>query len=130
MTTSSALSSNTLDPSHPFEAVLLVMAALSRRKQADYARDTDLFSNFRETAVAIGIPEFNALAAVEFNIAQKEARLRALRANGRMDDPANESVADTLIDRAVYAVIAVAVHAEMQDAIVEPVVLPPLAREA
>ena len=106
------MNDNTPHPSNPFEAVLLEMATLFQRKRADYARDTDLFSNFRETATAIGIPEFDALAAVEFNIAQKEARLRALRANGRMAATANESVADTLIDRAVYAVIALSVYRE------------------
>lgn len=43
---------------------------------------------------------------------QKLARLTSLRQNGRMADPANEAVADTYLDLAVYAVItyAIALH--------------------
>lgn len=110
---------NCLDPEHPFEGRLLEMAVLSRRKRADYAFDHDPFSNFRETAAIMrrkGHPNFTALDSVTFNRAQKEVRLEALMANGRMDDTANESVRDSLLDDAVYAVIALALYDEMHAA--------------
>lgn len=109
-----------LDPTHPFESVLIEMAELSRRKRADYARDGSTFSNFYEVAQEMrdneGLPDFTALHAVAFNMAQKRVRLRALRANGRMDQTANETVRDTLIDDAVYAVLKVGLYDEMQAA--------------
>lgn len=90
-----------LDPNHPFEKILIEMAALSRRKRADYAYDNSPFSNFYETAAKMrrkGHPNFSALDAVTFNRAQKEARMEALAANGRMDQTANESARDTMLD--------------------------------
>jgi hypothetical protein len=120
MTTSSALSSNTLDPSHPFEKILLEMAALSRRKRADYALDSDPFSNFRLTAEEMRADgkhsTFDALDSVKFNRAQKKVRLRALAANGRMEQVANESVRDSYLDDAVYAAILLAIYDEQRDA--------------
>lgn len=107
--------STTLDPNHPFEAVLLEMAALSRRKRADYAVDGSPFSNFYETAAEMrraGIVGFTALDSVAFNRAQKTVRLRALKTNGRLDQTANESVRDSLLDDAVYAAIALAIYDE------------------
>lgn len=109
------LASTCLDPNHPFEAVLLEMAALSRRKRADYAIDGSPFSNFYETAEEMrreGKDDFTAMDSVKFNRAQKKVRLRALQANGRMDSPANESVRDSLLDDAVYAAILLAVYDE------------------
>lgn len=96
-----------LDSTHPFEAVLVEMAKLSRKKRSDYARDGSPFSNFHETAEEMRRegkhPTFDAQDSVVFNRAQKKVRLRALQANGRMDAAANEPVRDSLIDDAVYA---------------------------
>lgn len=94
------------DPSDPIDAVLLKMHETNRRKRADYAVDGNPFGNFEGMVSRLGMPGFGPLEAIEVMIAVKEERLVALRANGR--PPANESVADTLLDRAVYAVLAYA----------------------
>lgn len=97
----------TLSPDDPFEAVLIDIVKTNRAKRADYAHDGDIFSNFREAGQACGV---DAADIVEMHIATKNARLRALKANGR--EPENEAVADTLLDRAVYSVIRVCLDRE------------------
>lgn len=97
----------TLDPSDPFEQVLISMVETNRKKRADYAVDGSPWSNFEFTASVLGIDP--ADAAVH-NVAQKLARLSSLRANGRTDQTANEAVDDTYLDLAVYAVIALAIR--------------------
>lgn len=100
----------TLNANDPFERVLMEIVETNRRKRKDYAVDGSPFSNFDYTAGAMGIPGFGAREAAEFNGHQKDARLSSLRTNGRIDDPENESVQDTFLDRAVYAVITYAIH--------------------
>lgn len=90
-----------LDTSDPFEASVARLVELNRRKRADYALDVDPWSNFRQTSAVMLWG--NPVRSVLFNIAQKIVRLVALDANGR--GPANESVADTWDDIAVYSVI-------------------------
>jgi len=99
-----------LNPQYALERAMIEMVEVSRRKRADYATDGDEFSNFRGSAHFAGFehPSMSAL----FNVAQKLERIRALRANGRMDDVANEAVADTFLDIAVYAVLAHAMWLE------------------
>lgn len=99
-----------LNPDDPFERVIMDMVATNRRKRADYAVDGSPWSNFDDTANALGIEGFTPGDSVNFNIEQKSARLRSLRKNGRMSDPRNESVADTYLDRSVYSVIALAMY--------------------
>lgn len=99
-----------LDPGFALERAMIEMVEVSRRKRADYATDGDEFSNFRGPAHFAGF-EHPAMAGL-FNVAQKLERIRALRANGRMDDVANEAVADTFLDIAVYAVLAHAMWLE------------------
>lgn len=94
----------------PFERVIADMVETNRRKRSDYAIDGSPWSNFDDVANSLGIDGFTPVDSANFNIEQKSARLRSLRKNGRMDDPANESVADTYLDRAVYSVIALAMH--------------------
>lgn len=103
------LSDVSLDPTDPFERVLIEIVETNRRKRQDYALDGNPFSNFDDTSRNLGIEGFTAVDSALFNILQKVARLRSLRANGRLGDPANESVADTLLDLAVYGVIALAI---------------------
>jgi hypothetical protein len=103
----------TLDPTDPFDAAVAEIVRINRRKRADYALDGgDVFSNFRQTSEVIAVDGFGPTDAALFNVIQKIMRLRSLRANGRMADPANEAAADTYLDLAVYAIIALALSRE------------------
>lgn len=93
-----------LDLSDPFDRALKQILDTNRKKRRDYASDGDPFENFRITSYFAGF-EADWLSAL-FMCQQKLARLHALRNNGRMDNPDNESVKDTVLDNAVYGVIA------------------------
>lgn len=99
-----------LDASDPFERVLIDIVRTNRAKRRDYALDGSPFSNFDTAAAGLGMEGFGALEAVVYMIHNKLARLQSMRANGRLDDPANESVTDTYLDLAVFGVIALAIH--------------------
>jgi hypothetical protein len=100
--------SETIDLDDPFEAAVWVLIQTNRKKRRDYAQDGDPFSNFQATANHFGI---SAWESAEFNLVQKLSRLQSLRANGRMSGgEENESVADTYLDAAVYAVIMYAIY--------------------
>ena len=108
-----------LDPTSPFETIITEMVKLHRRKRADYAKDGSVASNFHETAAIMrnkGYSNFTALTSVDYLLAVKDVRLAALAANGRMDQPMNESVRDTLIDACNYAVLKLVIYDEMQQA--------------
>lgn len=98
----------TLDPTDPFDAALIPIVEINRRKRADYAKDDDPFSNFETTAFMLGMDEFGSVESALFNMLQKIARLQSLRLNGRMTDTSNESVMDTYLDLAVYGIITYA----------------------
>jgi hypothetical protein len=98
-----------LNPEDPFERVLVDMVAMNRRKRRDYALDGSPFSNFDTSSAALGLDGFGPVESAVFNVAQKMARLRSLRANGRMNDTSNETVDDTYLDLAIYACIALAI---------------------
>lgn len=98
-----------LDPSNPFEAVLIEMVQTHRAKVQDYAGDGHPNQNFYDSAYQIGN---TAGHAVETLIATKQARLRVLLPALWTDSnskPSNEGVIDTLLDRAVYSVIAMTI---------------------
>jgi hypothetical protein len=76
-------------------------------KGRDYADDSNWRSNFQDISRQVGIAETDA---VEVLIAVKQSRLRALKANGRA--PTNEGVIDTVLDRAVYSMIALGIALE------------------
>ena len=67
----------------------------NRRKRKDYARDGEAVSSFYSSSALPGMKGFGPVEAALFNVAQKMTRLQSLRENGRMNDPANEAVADT-----------------------------------
>ncbi len=98
-----------LDPNVGFERALIDMVQTARRKRADYALDSDEFSNFRGPADLIGRPAWLvALMEVQWKL----ERIKSLRENGRMNDPKNESVHDSVLDAAVFGVIALALKME------------------
>jgi hypothetical protein len=94
-----------LDPGDPFESAIIEMVRVNRAKRKDYALDKDMFSNFDSAASLIGIPNFGVAESILHLVGIKIARLHALRANGRMDNPENESIYDTYLDLAVYIAI-------------------------
>lgn len=108
----------TLDPSNDFEAVLIKMVQTSRAKRADYAGDgaeDHPWQNFYDSAYQLSS---TAGHSVETLIGTKQARLRVLLpkfwATYGQDGsaPKNEPIVDTLLDRAVYSVIAVCLWIE------------------
>lgn len=105
----------TLDPNDPFDAALIPIVETNRRKRKDYAKDGDPFSNFRTTANMLGVDGFGPAESAFFNVLQKVARLQSLRVNGRMTETANESVTDTYLDLAVYAIILYAIVLQGSD---------------
>lgn len=99
----------TLDPSNDFERVLIEMVKTSRKKRADYAgtgENDHAWQNFYDSAYQLSN---TAGHSVETLIATKQARLRVLLPKhwDGESGPKNEPIADTLLDRAVYSVIAV-----------------------
>ena len=85
-----------------FTRLLHDMAQLHDRKNHDYAKDADPYSNFREAAlVAQGFDGLDAVFAALIGV--KLARLRELKASGKA--PKNESIHDTLMDLAMYAAL-------------------------
>jgi len=93
------------DLDNPLHLAICTILDTTDRKGADYARDDDPWNNFRGTAAQFGMEIYEA---GEFNCVQKLTRLKNLRANGRV--PQNESVEDTYMDFAVYAVLTYAMY--------------------
>lgn len=90
-----------------FEDILGQIKAIYDKKKADYSASDDPYSNFRQSGDQIGVsPGF----ACEVLIATKQARLKELIGNGKQ--PQNESVADTLLDRAVYSILAMCMFSD------------------
>lgn len=115
------MESTALNPNDPFEAALIPIVEMNRRKRADYALDGDPFTNFDATSRFLSIPRW---MSPMFNVVQKTARVQALWANRRMDDPNNEAVGDTVLDAAVYGVIAYAIYLYDRDHADHPEVPP------
>lgn len=81
--------------------VLSEINTLHNKKKADYANSSDRFSNFKIAAQFSGMKTYQS---IENLIGVKQARLLELRGK---KEPKNESLRDTLIDRAVYSILAV-----------------------
>ena len=94
-----------LDESDPFERAIADIVSMNRRKRQDYALDGNMFSNFEQSAQMMGVAGFGIPESILHMMAIKQARLRALRENGRMYETKNETVDDTYLDLAVYACI-------------------------
>lgn len=97
----------------PIARALGIIGGTFQKKNADYADDKKTWdSNFRDVSEQMGWD--GPAESCEALIAVKQARLKSMRANGRL--PQNESVQDTKLDRAVYSVIALAIDLEDADA--------------
>lgn len=81
------------------------IADLHDRKQADYGTGDDPFANLRASE-GFGIPPWIG-AVVRLN--DKVTRLKSLIINGKLE---NESAEDSMLDIAVYALIAKVLYAE------------------
>ena len=90
-----------------FRAVLDELQAMHDRKSADYGRDEDPYANVRASE-DWGIPGWVG-ALVREN--DKTRRLQTFVRKGAL---VNESVEDSLLDKAVYAVIALVLYRESQ----------------
>jgi hypothetical protein len=86
-----------------FDAVITELVELHDSKNADYGAAEDPFKNFRG-AEAIGVP---AWLGAEIRMGDKTRRIEEFAKKGRLN---NESVRDSLIDRACYAIIQVALY--------------------
>jgi hypothetical protein len=92
---------------NPFEKVINDMVQLQRVKSQDYAAEGDILKNMREVVAALGIPTYTVVEDCNAMVIRKTARINNLR--GRT--ASNESLWDSYLDRAVYAVLAcVALH--------------------
>lgn len=93
-----------------FDAISSEITALHERKAQDYASQGE-FANFEASAQQAGV---TPAQAIEVMIGTKTARLRSLERSG--GTPNFESVRDTLLDRAVYCMIALAYHDSQSEA--------------
>lgn len=91
-----------------FEKVLAQMADLHARKNRNYAGDGNPLSNLQRCE-RIGVP---SLAGVVTRLQDKWSRIETLM-NG-IPDLVGESLADTLLDNAVYSLLALVIMQEAQ----------------
>lgn len=101
-----------LNSENAFEATLIKMVEMHRRKAKDYVGEDHPNQNFYDTAYQLGLTGGHGVEAL---ISTKQARLRVLLPGlwGRTTTgPANEGIEDTLLDRAVYSVIAMTIWDE------------------
>ena len=82
-----------------FEVAMAKILDMHRRKKQDYTHSGE-FDNFVDSANAAGV---SVAQSIEVMIATKESRRQNLENTGKA--PVNESVEDTLLDRAVYSII-------------------------
>lgn len=88
-----------------FEKVLAEIQAMHDRKQADYGRAHDPFANVRASE-DFGIPGWVGC------MTRANDKMRRLQAAARGQNLKNESIEDSLLDLAVYSVIALVLYRE------------------
>lgn len=91
-----------------FHALLKEIGELHDKKQQDYGRDDDPFANVRASA-DWGVP---AWVGALIRGTDKVKRLQKAARGGTL---ANEGVEDSMMDLAVYALIALILYREGQD---------------
>lgn len=94
-----------------FLAILDEIRAMHCKKGADYGTSKDTFANVRASE-EFGIPAWQG-AVLRAN--DKMARLKTFCIKGKLE---NESVTDSLLDMANYAVIALVLYQQAHD--IEP----------
>lgn len=93
---------------HPeFHRILDEMRALHIKKAADYGAGSDVLANCRASA-EFGIP---AWLGVAIRMNDKMTRIKSLACNGSLQ---NESVEDSFLDVACYAIIALILYREQK----------------
>jgi len=93
-----------------FAEALRIIGDTYYAKGKDYESDDAApFASFAQVGDLFGIPEEIVADIFEAN---KLVRLRSLRENGR--EPSYESVADSYKDKAVFAVMALAMYLQQQ----------------
>lgn len=90
-----------LDPNDEFEARIIEMVRINRRKRHDYAGGANPYQNFDRNAASLGIEGYGPLEDCLSMITRKIGRITNLR--GR--EPQNETVLDSWLDLAVYAAL-------------------------
>jgi len=90
-----------------FEKVLAEMAALHHKKNKDYGTDEDPFANVRASE-EFGIPDWLG------SIVRANDKMTRLKTFARKRHLANETVEDSLLDLANYAVIALVLYRQSE----------------
>ena len=88
-----------------FEQLLSDMRELHARKNHDYAKDVNPYSNFEEAAELAGCSVDTVFRVL---IGVKLARLKELLGSGK--SPQNESVQDSRMDLTMYAALWTSYH--------------------
>lgn len=95
-----------MNPSNRFDSVLIELKKMHDKKQADYGKTDDPFSNVRASE-DFGIPGWVG-ALVRSN--DKNRRLQKAAQGSSL---LNEGIEDSLIDMAVYQIIALILFREL-----------------
>lgn len=90
----------------PFESVLAEIQAMHDRKSKDYGYTDDPYSNVRASS-DFGIPSWVG------TLVRANDKMRRLQKAAQGHDLANESIEDSLLDLATYAVIALVLYREV-----------------
>lgn len=98
-----------LDPDDAFDMALVKIKELHDRKKEDYSDPNNRYSNFQLASKFSGVPTTKVF---EILLGVKQARLMELLS--RMVKPKNEPIEDTLLDRAVYAILAYCYYMEYE----------------
>ena len=93
-----------------FDLAIAEMKRVHDKKKADYSDPSDAFSNFR---LAGDFADVSTPLTFEVLLGVKQARLNNLRESE--NSPLNESILDTLLDRANYATLAYAYALAQQE---------------
>jgi len=103
----------TLSPQQQFHAILSEMGETFDRKNRDYGQDSDPFANVRQSEQWGIAPWIGAMVRAT----DKVTRLQTYTQKGTL---ANEGVEDSLLDLAVYSIIALLLFREQKGGEAEP----------